>query len=118
MKTMEYPLIKPIYNVFDDEWSHIFDDYHLDELKTYLNDMYSDITPRKYLIFKQEIDVYLMMNTIVIEFPKGMDIPKDLQDFFMSDNFYYKVFFQFLHDKAYIYIKNAKKGTIPKWLKN
>lgn len=82
----------------------------LDKIASKFNEKYYYSLPRKFFFIKQYISVYPVSNSVIIDFPTGMDIPKDLIKFLLNKNFYYTVFFEHFNGKSKILITDVKKG--------
>ena len=107
---MNSPLVKPIYNIFNNSCKNECVCHYLKEMELFLNNEYDKILPKKYLFFKQKIDVYMISHTIVIDFPEKMEIPESIKKYFFSSSFYYTTFFYYANGRSKILIKKCKKG--------
>lgn len=102
---MNYSLIKQFKDFF-----RYGDETQLDKIASKFNEKYYYSLPRKFFFIKQYINVYSVSNSVVIDFPAGMSIPKDLVRFLSNKSFYYTVFFEHFNGKSQILITNIKKG--------
>lgn len=103
---MNYPFTKYFKDIFEYK-----DETQIEKIATKINEKYYHLLPRKFFFIKQYIDVYRMSNSIIIDFPVGMNIPNDLMKFLSDDSFYYTVFFKYFDGKGQILITNEKKGV-------
>lgn len=108
---MYFGLLNPVYQILNSSCDNKCVSRYLKKIEIFLNERYEDKIPNKYFFFKQHISAHMMSNTIVIDFPEGMQIPKDIRDFLSDYDFYYTVFFYYFNGKSKILIKNCKKGA-------
>lgn len=104
MINMNHSLIKQLKNYFT------YNENTIEDISEKFNNKYYHLLPRKFLFIKQYIDVYPVSNSVVIDFPSGMDIPRDLIEFLSNDSFYYTVFLEYFNGKSKVLITNTKKG--------